>query len=509
MFTAVVWAGVLLLGFVAVRVSRQHKLSRPPGPPGLPVLGNVLDWTSHEMWRRVYLWGKKYGEYMVFVKVFGMSVLFLNSHEAVNGLLHKRGALYSDRAHLVLACDMAGFGDIVPLTRYGEKFKLERRLMNQALGFSVLEKWQPFVAKEAHLLLSSLMAEPQSYLAHFKRYAGSLIFTTIYGYHTKLKRDPYIADAEEFMSASSSSMAGGWMVDSFPFLRYVPWLGVHNVAAKWRNKLSVWVDRPYEMFKALPDSSMKQNSFCGNLLMDDHGKISTDPELEHRVKWLATSLYGPGSDTTVVSLTMLLLALVHYPEVLKKAQREIDRVVGTDRLPTFSDREQLPYVDCIIKEVLRWGTPVPITPPHRLIQPDQYREYTLEEGIVVSHDIHLAILHDERLYPEPEKFSPERFELEKDPERLRLMDSFNYAFGFGRRRCPGLHFADQSLFFTFTSIMACFDIAAATDSNGESILPPLEFDGGVFRHPKPFKCSITPRRKNVESLIQAAVSVSI
>ncbi len=130
---------------------------------------------------------------MVYVRVFGMSVLFLNSHEAVNELLHKRGALYSDRAHLVLACDMyvtsnggiqlrhsdafdhrAGFGDIVPLTRYGDKFKLERKLMNQALGFSALEKWQPFVAKEAHYLLSSLMTEPQSYLVHFKRSARSL-----------------------------------------------------------------------------------------------------------------------------------------------------------------------------------------------------------------------------------------------------------------------------------------------------------------------------------------------
>ena len=93
-------------------------------------------------------------------------------------------------------------------------------------------------------------------------------------------------------------------------VRYVPGLGVHKVAERWRKQLPVWVDRPYEMFKALPvrartpsictwkltsprqDSSMKQNSFCGNLLMDDHGKISTDPELEHRVKWLATSLYG-------------------------------------------------------------------------------------------------------------------------------------------------------------------------------------------------------------------------
>ncbi|TBU30647.1 cytochrome P450 [Dichomitus squalens] len=521
MSTTMVWAAVLLFGVAAVYASLQRKLSLPPGPPGLPVLGNAMDMTPHEMWRRAWQWGKGYGD-MIYLKMFGFRLLFLNSPEAVNELLHKRGAIYSDRAHFVMACELAGFGNIVPLTKYGDKFKLERKLMNQALGFSALEKWQPAVARETHLLLSNLLEEPQ--------YAGSLILTTVYGYHTTLKNDPYIADAEEFMVASARAMGEAWSVDFFPLLRHIPWLGFQKTAATWKSKLAVWVDKPFDMFKSLPDSDLKQNSFCGNLLLDDHGNVSVDAETEDRVKWLATSLYGRKyCRITVVSNTILILALVHNPHVLKKAQKQIDSVVGTDRLPTWADRPQLPYVDCIIKEVLRWGVPVPLSgclqqlsrkhrsltavtplaaPPHRLIQPDKYREYQLEEGTMCVGNM-WACLHDEKLYPDPEKFFPERFELEKDPERLRLMDTDNYAFGFGRRRCPGMHFADQSLFLTFSSIMACFDIAPITDSSGEPILPDVEFNGGVFRHPKPFKCSITPRRENVESLIQAALSTTL
>ena len=54
------------------------------------------------------------------------------------------------------------------------------------------------------------------------------------------------------------------------------------------------------------------------------------------------------------------LMMIQHPEVAKKAQQEIERVVGTDRLPTFTDRASLPYVDAVMREVLRWGTPVPL-----------------------------------------------------------------------------------------------------------------------------------------------------
>jgi cytochrome P450 len=57
----------------------------------------------------------------------------------------------------------------------------------------------------------------------------------------------------------------------------------------------------------------------------------------------------------------MILAMVHYPHVLEKAQLQLDEVVGYDRLPDFTDRDRLPYIDCILKEVLRWGTPVPLS----------------------------------------------------------------------------------------------------------------------------------------------------
>ena len=67
---------------------------------------------------------------------------------------------------------------------------------------------------------------------------------------------------------------------------------------------------------------------------------------------------------TSITLTQLILAMVHHPEVLAKAQAQIDEVVGSSRLPSFDDRAKLPYIECIFKEVLRWGAAVPLSRSH-------------------------------------------------------------------------------------------------------------------------------------------------
>ncbi|KAJ3011616.1 hypothetical protein NUW54_g2117 [Trametes sanguinea] len=510
--TTIAAAVALLLAILASHyvLGRLRRASLPPGPPQKPIIGNLLDLPAEEMWRKVCEWGKQYGD-IIYLRMFGTPFIFLNSAEAVMDLLHKRGAIYSDRPHHTMACDLCELHDLVPLTKYSEKFKFERRLMNQALGLSAVEKWQPLVTAETHLLLLHLLRSPDTFVQDFQRYAGSLIFSTIYGYHVEGIDDPYVKASEELMKISSWALMGGWAVDSLPWLRCIPGLSFHKFAAKCRAGLSEWVEKPHQMFKDLPDSVAKRLSFCGNLLLNEDGKVTCEPEYEHKVKWLAVSVYGPGSDTTVITLSILFLALCHHPEVLQKAQKQLDEVVGTDRLPTFQDRSRLPYIDCLLKEVLRWGTPVPLTPVHRLMQEDQYRGYALPAGSYCIANM-WAILHDENMYPDPLAFSPERFErLQQEngmdaDEKARLADPYNYAFGFGRRRCPGLHFADQSLFMAFASIIACFDITPLTGADGKPLLPPLEFAGGAFRHPKPFECNVSPRRPGVEGLVEGAIA---
>lgn len=85
-------------------------------------------------------------------------------------------------------------------------------------------------------------------------------------------------------------------------------------------------------------------------------------------------------------------------------------------------------------------------------------------------------------------------ELERDP--------VDYAFGFGRRRCPGMRFAMQSIWCSIVGLLASFDISPVTDKEGRPILPDIAFEGGAFRHPKPFTCNIRPRSNAVEDLIR-------
>jgi hypothetical protein len=104
------------------------------------------------------------------------------------------------------------------------------------------------------------------------------------------------------------------------------------------------------------------------------------PEMEYNIKWSAASFYSGGADTvriissrfspfslkwcfviqTVSVVHSFFLAMLLHPEVQRKAQEEVDRVIGNDRFPTLADQPNLPYVEAVVKEVLRWGPVAPL-----------------------------------------------------------------------------------------------------------------------------------------------------
>jgi cytochrome P450 len=127
--------------------------------------------------------------------------------------------------------------------------------------------------------------------------------------------------------------------------------------------------------------------------------------------------------------------MVHFPDVQRRAQAEIDRVVGKSRLPEFHDRPVLPYLEAMLLETLRWHVITPLAVPHRAIRDDEYRGYHIPAGATVTPNI-WAILHDPVLYPDPFEFKPERF-LDARQENVTFSQqpdpTIAGTFGYGRR----------------------------------------------------------------------------
>ncbi|TKA38333.1 hypothetical protein B0A55_13524, partial [Friedmanniomyces simplex] len=180
-------------------------------------------------------------------------------------------------------------------------------------------------------------------------------------------------------------------------------------------------------------------------------------------------------------MTSFMLAMTLHQQEFAKLQQEVDAVTGGKRLPTFEDLPELPRVRAVAKEALRWR---PVTAggfPHMLIKDDVYtmpdgRSMFLEAGTCV-HGVQWAIHREEKLYPDPESFRPERWLEPSWPTFKEPLTKFptlqNYsAFGFGRRICPGLHIAERSLYILISRIAWACDIAYQKDAHGEDMIPP-------------------------------------
>ncbi|EEB95848.1 hypothetical protein MPER_05119, partial [Moniliophthora perniciosa FA553] len=161
--------------------------------------------------------------------------------------------------------------------------------------------------------------------------------------------------------------------------------------------------------------------------------------------------------------------MIHYPEVQQRAYEEIMSVVGQDRLPVYSDKESLSYLDCVLTETLRWSPVAPLAVPHRALEADTYNGMFIPKGTVVIANIY-GMSRDENVYSEPEKFDPTRYLPQPHGKGEPL---FTAAWGFGRRICPGRHFAPIALWHAMACILATMEIKPVEDKNGKGVLPEM------------------------------------
>lgn len=216
------------------------------------------------------------------------------------------------------------------------------------------------------------------------------------------------------------------------------------------------IHSPYEVVK----NNIKSGNIISSFVSDNLEIIGKFDNQEHResvIRATAGTMYAAGADTTLSTISTCVLGLIKNPDALRKAQEEIDRVVGSNRLPDFDDEPYLPYISALVREALRWNLVTPLALPHHLSVEDEYRGYRIPaESTIIANA--WAILHDENVYPKPFEFLPDRF-MKDGQLNPAIPDPSHVAFGFGRRICPGRYMALSSVWITIASFVAVFNIS--------------------------------------------------
>ncbi|KDN37137.1 hypothetical protein RSAG8_10346, partial [Rhizoctonia solani AG-8 WAC10335] len=260
-------------------------------------------------------------------------------------------------------------------------------------------------------------------------------------------------------------MFTNFLVNIFPSLTHVPdWFpgtGWKRTAREWRALKERSQSAPYEWTKTQLAAGTAEPSIL-RALLQNHKLIAhlSEREKESRLKEVPWMIVAAGTDTTSTALVAFLAAMVLNPHVQAKAQKELDDVLGPISLPTMADRERLPYIQNLIQEVLRWQPVNPTGIAHACRQDDNYEGYDIKKGTIV------AMTRDENVYKDPEIFNPDRFQ---DPDV-----PYAPAFGWGRRKCPGIYFAEASLFIVVASLLATFTFSKKRDDAGQAIEPQIE-----------------------------------
>jgi len=506
---------LLFLLYIALSRRKQDRedLPLPPGPRGKPIIKNLLDLPPEGHHLTVANWSRKYGSLVyframyadskigdiIYINVAGQHLVYLNSFKAAVDLLEKRSSLYSDRAHTPML-ELMGAGKLFGFNRYGDMWRIGRRIYHQEFNATASQKYIQIQLRYANSLVNLIKENPARFDKHLKYYSSGILLEVTYGFDVKPVNDPYVKIAENGMQFLRGLIPGTFLVDAFPLLKHVPeWIPgaqFQKNAKAWGKSMDDSCTLPFnEICKSFSEGTAAP-SFTASWLSkinNEYPKEEIKQKMLHALKFSSGNAYIAGNETTSATLLNFVLLMINYPDVQRKAQEELDRVVGRERMPDTNDK--LPYISALVREIMRYYPVGPLGVPHRLIADDIYNGMFLPKGSIVMGNA-WAMSRDMSEYaPDPEVFRPERF-LEGKPK-----DPFLYAFGFGRRICPGRYMVMNTVSIAITAILHVFSIKKKLDEDGKEIPFEPHWVNSIALHLKPFPASFELRFEGADKLI--------
>ncbi|KAF9223367.1 cytochrome P450 [Gyrodon lividus] len=392
---------------------------------------------------------------------------------------------------------------------YGDEWRLHRKLFHQALRSEPEPRHREVYMTRARTLLTNLLDAPADFEVHLKSFVASNVMALAYGYETAARDDPMVRTVRSLVSllAEALSPERAAVLSALPILERLPaWLpgAAFKRDAIYGRKLAAQVlDVPFNWVKDKMATGSAPPSMVADCLAQIDEKGDYDKQ-EYAIKATAATVFIAGFETSSSTLHAFILAMLLYPEVQAKAQAEIDSLIGSGRLPHFDDRPSLPYIDAILRELVRWNPVVPLGIPHATSGEDVYEGYYIPKGALVVINV-WAMGRDEDKFTDVEEFKPERFLTSDDVPTAGSALSSNPIFGLGRRICPGRFASEAFVWTAVVSILATFRITKAKDAEGKEIDVKRQFTTGIAVRPVEFPCWFISRSAEREKTIRESV----
>ncbi|XP_056423499.1 cytochrome P450 1B1 [Hyla sarda] len=502
---------------------RWLEAHHPPGPFPWPIIGNALQLGSSPHLAFVQL-AKKYGEVFQ-IKLGSQKVVVLNGDKVIRHALLQKGADFAGRPDFASFKVVSG-GRSLAFGLYNERWKAHRKIAQSTVrAFSTLNvdtkrRLGQHVLNETHDLirLFSALGEEGKYFTpgrHLGVAVANVMCAVCFGKrysHQDLEFQALVSNNDKF----SRTVGAGSLVDVMPWLQRFP-NPVRTVFSDFQQVNGEFYNFVYRNFtRHLKTAVWGVNrdlldAFI-HILGEVNGKsivTSQDPiekkkevkngytglhllETEH-IPATVCDIFGASQDTLSTALLWLVFYLIRYPEIQKKMQQEVDKVIGRDRLPCVDDQSSLPYIMAFLHELMRFSSFVPVTIPHATTQDTNLMGYNIPKNTVVFVN-QWSVNHDSLKWSNPEEFDPSRF-LDDLGFLNKDMVSKVMIFSVGKRRCIGEELSKMQLFL-FASIFA--HQCTFTANPGESLN--LQCEYGLSIKPKPFSLRMSLRDGNMDLL---------